>query len=226
MKASLNFARPIVAVCGLSALIGVGSAQAADIVMEEPPAPAAPVAIAPVNTWAGPYAGVTLGWGFAGRSDVDLPGVGEIESDGFTAHGFAGINGQNGAFVYGAEADIGYNGVEGDRDGVAVDSGVDGSLRARLGYAVSDDILVYGTGGVAAKRMEVYDSVTATADTNTMVGWTAGAGIDAKVTEQVFGRAEYRYTDYGSDDFSVGGGAPVSADATEHRIGLGLGIKF
>ena len=39
-----------------------------------------------------------------------------------------------------------------------------------------------------------------------MLGWTAGAGVDVKVTEQVFGRVEYRYTDFGSDDFNTGSG--------------------
>jgi outer membrane immunogenic protein len=221
MKARSNFMRRFAAVVGLTALAGVNSVYAADVFVEEPPAPAAPVELAPVNTWSGPYAGVTLGWGFGGRDD--LPGVGEVETDGFTAHGFAGFNAQAGAFVYGVEGDVGYNGVEGTAAGVTTESGADGSLRARLGYAVTDDILLYGTGGVAAKRLEVSDA--ATSDTNTMVGWTAGAGIDAKVTEQVFGRAEYRYSDYGSDDFSLTGGTQ-SVDSREHRIGLGLGLKF
>lgn len=224
MKARTNFARPVVAAIGLTALLGAAPAFAADVIDEVPVAPAAPMEVAPVNTWAGPYAGVTLGWGFAGTADSDLPGVGEIDTDGFTAHGFAGWQGQTGQVVYGVEGDLGYNASEGEAAGVSVESDLDGSLRARLGYAVTNDILLYGTGGVAGKRMEVSDSVTATSDSQTMFGWTAGAGMDAKVTENMFGRVEYRYTDYGSETFAVGGGTEV--DSQEHRIGVGLGIQF
>ena len=46
-----------------------------------------------------------------------------------------------------------------------------------------------------------------------MLGWTAGAGVDVKMTEQVFGRVEYRYTDFGSGDFNTGSG-PQSVNST------------
>jgi outer membrane immunogenic protein len=226
MRASFNFARPVAVALGLTALTGVVTAHSADVVEEIPVAPAAPVEIAPVNTWSGPYAGVTLGYGF-GETSVEedaLPGV-DIDTDGFTAHGFAGWNGQTGRVVYGVEGDVGYNGVEGDDAGFESESGVDGSLRARLGYAVTDNVLVYGTGGGAAGRLEVSDATGS--DTNTMLGYTVGAGVDAKITEQMFVRGEYRYTDYGSESFDTGAvGGSRDVDASENRIGVGLGIKF
>lgn len=227
MKARSNFARPVAAAIGLTALLGVAPAFAADVITEVPPAPAAPVELPPVNTWSGPYAGVTLGWGFAGSTD--LPGAGtEIETDGFTAHGFVGWQGQTGQIVYGAEGDLGYNASEGDANDFTAESDIDGSLRARLGYAVTDDILLYGTGGVAGKRMEVTDTLPGGAsDEQTMFGWTVGAGMDAKVTDNMFGRVEYRYTDYGSEDFNLGALSGVqSVESTEHRIGIGFGVQF
>ncbi|TIW84474.1 MAG: porin family protein, partial [Mesorhizobium sp.] len=55
MKTNLKFA-PLAAALGLFAF--AGTAFAADVVSEEPPAPA-PVAELPVASWAGPYAGIS-----------------------------------------------------------------------------------------------------------------------------------------------------------------------
>ncbi len=222
MKANLKFARSTAAAFGLIAL-GMAPAFAADAVMEEPPAPAA-VETLPVASWAGAYAGVTLGYGFGAQTDVGDPTL-EIDTDGFLAHGFAGYQLENGGFVYGIEGDVGYGGYKGDNAGVESKSGVDGSLRARLGVAVTPDVLVYGTAGGAAQSVKLTDQVTGDSDRNTLLGWTAGAGADVKVTEQVFGRVEYRYTDFGDKDFNLNG-AEVDADARGHRVMLGLGMKF
>jgi outer membrane immunogenic protein len=220
MKIDMKFARPIAAAFGLVALLGVIPANAADVIGEEPPAPAAPVEEVPLNTWSGPYAGVTAGYGFAGRTRAD---GNTIDTDGFIGGGFAGINGQAGQIVYGAEADVGYNGMKGTNAGTTSKNGLEGSLRARLGYAVTDDVLLYATGGGAAGRMKISDA--AGEDTQTMLGYTAGVGVDAKITGNVFGRAEYRYTDYGRETFNTGSGAQ-NVDSRDNRIGLGVGIKF
>jgi outer membrane immunogenic protein len=58
-----------------------------------------------------------------------------------------------------------------------------------------------------------------------MLGWTAGAGADVMVTEQIFGRVEYRYTDFGSDTFKTSVGN-VDVDDKNHRVTFGLGMKF
>jgi outer membrane immunogenic protein len=223
MKANLKFARSTAAALGLIAL-GMAPAFAADTVMEEPPAPAAPMEIPPVNTWSGPYAGVTLGYGFAGQTDVGDPAL-EIETDGFLAHGFVGYQLENGGFVYGIEGDLGYAGYEGDNLGIESKSDLDGSLRARLGVAVTPQILIYSTAGGALRNMELTDTVTGSSDSNTHLGWTAGVGTDVKITQQVFGRVEYRYTDFGNEDYSINGGT-VGADSHDHRVVFGVGMKF
>ena len=113
MKANL---KSTAAALGLLAL-GMAPAFAADAVMEEPPAPAAPMEQPPLNTWSGPYAGVTLGYGFSGQTDVGDPAL-EIDTDGFLAHGFAGYQMESNGFVYGLEADLGYGGYKGDNAGI------------------------------------------------------------------------------------------------------------
>lgn len=223
MKNNLKFARPSAAAFGMWALLGAIPAQAADVVMEEPLPPAAPMEQPPLNTWSGPYAGVSLGYGFAGDTDLD-DGIidNSIGTDGFLLGGFAGYNWQAGNIVAGGEADIGYSWVEGSNAGYKSDAGLEGSLRARLGYVVSPNVLLYATAGAAAKDVEV--SGGGFKDSNTMIGWTAGAGSDIMVTENLFGRVEYRYTDFGSESFDLGTSTDV--DAKDHRITFGLGMKF
>jgi outer membrane immunogenic protein len=210
------------AALGLVAFLGAIPAHAADVIMEEPPAPAAPMEEPPLNTWTGPYAGVMVGYGFAGETE-DETNFNSIDTDGFLAGGFAGYNYQVGNIVVGAEADVAYSWEDGSNAGTTSDSGVEGSLRARLGYVVSPDVLIYATAGGAAKDLEVSNG--GISDSNTMLGWTAGAGADVMVTEQVFGRIEYRYTDFGSDTFTTALGDSEVSDK-DHRIQLGLGVKF
>ncbi|MBT1155129.1 porin family protein [Aminobacter anthyllidis] len=219
MTAILKHARPLAAAFGLIALASM-PAFAADVVMEEPPAPAAPMEQPPLNTWSGPYAGVTLGYGFSGEADA---AGNKIGTSGFLGGAFAGYNYQMENFVIGAEGDLGYSGVEGDNAGTSVKNGFEGSLRARLGYVVTPDILLYATAGGAGAQVKATQG--GIEDKNTMLGWTAGVGTDVKLTESVFGRVEYRYTDLGSDTFSLGAGNTEISNK-DHRIQFGVGMKF
>lgn len=214
----------------LSAIAGLGiaatsiPAMAADVVYEEPPAPAPIVDAAPVSTWEGPYAGLHLGYGFGGRVR-DTSGVnGTVGTDGWMGGVFGGYNFQTGSIVYGLEADVNISGVDGGNATLAARTTVDGSVRARVGAAVTNDILVYGTAGGAAERLRVSDAVGSA--TNTMLGYTVGAGVDAKLTDQIFGRVEYRYSDYGSKTFNLPGVGATNVDSSNHRTTVGIGIRF
>ena len=223
MKTNKRFAVSAFAGIGLAAMASA-SAYAADVVYEEPPAPAAPIVSAPVSTWAGPYAGVSLGYGFGGS----VEGAGnEIDTDGWMGGVFGGFNMQNGSFVYGAEADVNYTGMDGSNAGIEARERIDGSIRGRAGVALNDDVLIYGTAGVAAERLRISaPSVPGARDTNMMLGYTVGAGTDVKLTDQVFARGEYRYTDYGNEEFSLPGVGSADFDSSNHRVTVGLGIKF
>lgn len=217
MKSNLKLAAAI----GLFAFAGALPAYAADaIATEEPPAPA-PIAELPVASWAGPYAGVNLGYGFGHTDDA---AVSNFKTNGFKGSIFGGYNWQMDNFVYGAEAELGYNGNKGDSGPVATHSGIEGSLRARLGYAVSPDILLYGTAGGAAQSFSVLDN--AATDKQTMFGWTAGVGTDIKITDNIFGRVEYRYTDYGDKDFTTPIVGTRNVGSTDNRVTFGVGMKF
>jgi len=196
--------------------------MAADVV-NEVPAPAVPMDVPPVASWTGLYAGITAGYGFAGRSEVSGTGT-DVKTDGFVGGGFVGYNfDTGGGIVAGIEGDIGYNGFKGDDDGFEVKNGVDGSLRARLGYTITPDALIYATAGGAAKHMTVEEG--GDKDSASMLGWTAGVGTDIKITGNVFGRAEYRYTDYGNKSFETGTGSR-DVDSRDHRVIFGVGMQF
>lgn len=219
MKTNSRFALSTVAGLGIAAMLAA-PATAADVVYEEPPAPA-PVEIAPLaSQWTGPYAGVTVGYGFSGK--VTEPGN-RIGTNGWMGGAFGGYQMQNGMFVYGVEGDINYSGVDGDNGGVEAKTRLDGSIRARAGVAVTDDVLLYGTAGGAAERQTLTSG--GVKDTNVALGYTVGAGVDAKLTDQVFGRVEYRYTDYGKETFNFGG-ADREFDSSNNRVNVGLGIQF
>lgn len=224
MKSHKKFVLSAVAGLGVAAL-AAAPVLAADVVYEEPPAPAPILDAAPVATWAGPYLGLQLGYGFGGRTNADDGlATNRIGTDGWLGGAFGGFNFQNGQFVYGIEGDLNYNNLDGSNAGIASRTRLDGSLRARAGMAVTDDVLIYGTAGGAAEQLRVSDAVGSVK--KTMTGYTVGAGVDARLTDQVFARTEYRYTDYGSKTFDLPGLGLQDVDSSNHRVTVGVGIKF
>lgn len=220
MNLTNKYGRSVAVLAGAAALFAAASAQAADVIMEEPPAPVAMETL-PVASWAGAYAGAVATYGFNGEAS-GLFGP-DVDTDGFAASGFAGYNWQNNNLVYGVEGDVGYSWMDGSDGGNDVEGGLNGSLRGRVGVAATDRVLIYGTAGVAAERMEVSNAFGD--DDKALVGYTVGAGVDAKLTDQVFGRVEYRYTDLGSETFNTGGIAQ-EVDSKDHKVSVGLGVKF
>ena len=209
----------LLAASAIAALIaGMPVAHAADVVDEIPVAPAPVEVIAePTASWSGLYAGVTAGYGWGTFGTT----AGDIDADGFNGGIFAGYNYQMNNIVVGAEADVGYSWADGTSAAGIADQGWNGALRARLGYAL-DPVLLYAAGGVALTQAELSDGVVT--DKNTHVGWTLGAGAEALVTQNVIGRVEYRYTDYGTETYTLT--APTASDLTNHEIRFGIGMKF
>ena len=221
MKARITKSRIAALATGIAVLVGTAPVYAADVVYEEPPAPAPVMDNPPVASWAGPYLGLYTGYGFAGRTFGANGGT--INTNGWLFGGFGGYNFQTGAFVYGLEGDIGYNGVNGGNGTTYSRMGLEGSLRARFGYSPTDAILLYATAGGAASATSIDDA--AGSARGSVFGWTAGAGVDAKLTESVFGRVEYRYTDFGTATLNTGSG-PQTVSPQNHRVLLGVGMKF
>ncbi|QRM54906.1 outer membrane protein [Sinorhizobium sp. BG8] len=190
--------------------------QAADAVDEIPQAPAAEFS-QPAANWAGAYAGGTASWqkgSFDRQSGND--------ANGFGGGVYGGYNLQSGQIVYGGEGDLNYSGIDSKNNVRKAEQGVNGSIRARVGVDLNP-VLLYGTAGVAATNAEMKDSTSS--DSNTLVGWTAGVGAEAFVTNNVTARVEYRYTDYSSKRFGLDSGT-VRSGLEDNSVRVGMGVKF
>ncbi|WP_112436021.1 outer membrane protein [Rhizobium sp. AN80A] len=189
------------------------TAFAADLVEQ-------PVATAPPFTWSGPYFGIDGGAGWL-NGDFSAGGLSDSEDfNGGMFGGFVGYNWQlDNSIVLGVEGNVEYNWNDKDFLGANVGSDWSGAVRARVGYAF-DNALIYGAAGWTATRGFV-DVPGFDKETKTFNGYTVGAGLDYAFTNNVFGRVEYRYNDYGSKDL-----LGFDVDADQHVVKIGLGVKF
>jgi len=86
------------------------------------------------------------------------------------------------------------------------------TTRGRVGYTLADNLLVYGTGGLAAGRASVISTFYQTAcgpgscvagsDSKTLWGWAAGGGVEYAMGHWLL-RAEYLHYDLGDLDYSM-----------------------
>lgn len=190
-------------------------------------------AVAPaVWSWSGFYLGGHAGYGWAddrARIMVQPAGfglglvptlVGGVQGSGYVAGFQAGGNWQSGSFVGGLEIDLSAAGIKGTSTAAGFDAlggrltgvlsdNIDllGSVRARLGYLVRPDILLYGTGGLAWTHLDQTLTNTAPNFTYTAVtptwrsGWVAGVGGQMRLwNSNWIGRLEYLHYDFGRSD--------------------------
>ena len=203
-----------------------------------------PTVPAPIFTWTGFYVGAQAGSQSTHDKYTD---IGTLRNSGFAGGAHAGYNYQINSFVLGVEADIeglrarhNYNasyqsGEDTYNWGYTARMTVQGSLRARFGYAI-DRALIYATGGLAIARIkETYtDTDPSLAPgvekfTSTRFGWTLGAGVAYAFTDNWSARIEYRYTDLGSHTNNVAMWAPDSGNThkfTSNAVRVGISYKF
>lgn len=197
------------------------TAFAADAIRLQPVAPAPVVDIAPQDSWAGGYTGLYLG-GAANKFQTGTD-AGTLKNNNAKFGAYAGWNFQNDKIVYGVEGDAGYNKAKKTSDGLTAKSGFDGSLRGRLGYDLGT-FMPYVTAGIAGTQLRYSDD--ADSAKKFRVGWTAGTGIEALLTSNVTARVEYRYSDFGKTNFSLGNTALNDSKLQSHDVRLGVAYKF
>jgi outer membrane immunogenic protein len=262
----------LLASAAIVALTVAGPALAADLPLKAPPPAAAPW------SWSGFYVGVHGGYGWGHDSFTDLndpfffgkfPG---FAATGFDPKGFlggfqAGANWQSGAIVGGLEIDLSATNIKGSslnvpapnvspfatRTGSAANSGTFdllGSGRGRLGYLVTPNVLLYGTGGLAWTRFVQNTDLTestldpfappadgrflSTSTPTWQFGWVAGLGAETRLWDTNWlARVEYLHYDFGnSGSASAPGifGGPTSSrsggDLTLDVVRAGLTYKF
>jgi outer membrane immunogenic protein len=145
-----------------------------------------------------------------------------------------------------AAAAIVLPGIETEQDDSStVKFGWDGSVRARLGYLSTPNVLVYGTGGVAFQQISVGVScdgvnlswcavagLPPTSETVSTVrtGWTVGGGVEGVLTGNWLGKAEFRYADFGhyGHEFFTGtiGEVDMNVHPETYTFLAGIGYKF
>lgn len=110
-----------------------------------------------------------------------------------------------------------------------------GAVRARLGIPVGR-LLPYVAAGISFTELKYsmvneryydrssydYDSYR---ETRALQGGTVGAGIDYAINDHIILRTEYRYTDYGTESFSLGL-LKRELELKTHDIRLGVAYKF
>ena len=161
----------------------------------------------------------------------------------------AGVEGDIAGIVSGKKSHNGLPGINygglAPADSVSVSPDFDSSIRARFGYALSPEILVYGAAGVAIRDVDfsascpgnalnswcgVSESATAT---KTLVGWTFGAGVEHKLMDRVSVRLDYRYEDFGDTRVTFFPTTNFGADSfaakvsqSSHVLALGITYRF
>jgi outer membrane immunogenic protein len=205
------------------------------------------------------------GISLANSAAVSADASGSLTPKGFTGGGQLGYNWQRGNVVFGVEADFNaldlnasfaagrvYPSMAGIRytTGVSVNTDWLITLRGRLGWAMQNDLLLYGTGGLAITKIEVRTNFAdnnaaggvsgafgESSNSETKLGWTVGAGLEWAFARNWTLKGEYLYVDFGSvNTNAVIVYAPLlpantnslstSADLTAHIARLGINYKF
>lgn len=204
-----------------------------------------PVLAAPVYDWTGFYVGGFGGGGYGNHNlDNALGFTGaanytvNYSSQGELAGGEAGYNVQSGRYLFGVEGDLFWANIKGN-DAFALGSNDatnlrwGGTLRARSGYTV-DRLLMFFTGGWAYGDLVHTNTDPVNGVDQFTVhrnGLTGGGGIAYALTDNVIGKLEYRYYDFGAYNRAGGpltpnGQLPYTVNSTYSVITLGLDIKF
>ncbi len=193
------------------------------------------------NSWTGLYAG---GWFGAGAivHDISIPPAGPgnfngIGGEGVLGGGMVGFNYQiSPEFVVGIQGDVGFSDLETKLSipgliTAKARPGFIASISGRAGWLSSPDTLLYvlggysyadyklsGTLGLAGVAAPVSFSAKEKFD-----GFHVGAGIETRLTDNISARVEYRYTEYGGEDWGTGF---LDVEPSSHTGTIGIAWNF
>jgi outer membrane immunogenic protein len=229
------------------ALMGT-PARAADTSVVKTPVPTEPPFAA--YNWTGFYIGIQGGggWSRVGQTDPRPFNSDPYHGTGGVIGGTLGFNVQFDHVVLGLEADGSSSWIKDSTIGTNASFGNCGgapprcysnlealaTFRARAGLAM-DNVLPYVTGGLAVGSLRGEEGDVAAngafgTGTATVVGWTAGLGIEAMFNRNWSAKAEYLYVDFGNHAIfndNVGGVIfPESLRFTASILRVGLNYRF
>jgi outer membrane immunogenic protein len=240
-----------IAIAAISSVVMVSifaasRATAADLPVRTE-APAYYPAVPPIYDWGGGYIGINGGyafgqsqWGADALNPSGLTSTGNFHVNGGMAGVTAGVSGQWGAWVVGAEGDFDWQGLKGTSNSpyctslitstvpilippvpaVGTPAGLScktastwlGTFRGRFGYAW-DRVLVFGTAGIAGANVQTGLN-TLPPQTNFDIGWTAGAGVEVAFADHWTFKVEYLFVDLGNVSCNHGYSCGYDSPAT------------
>ncbi|MEM7399621.1 MAG: outer membrane beta-barrel protein [Pseudomonadota bacterium] len=160
-------------------------------------------------TFEGWWLGATVGGSTVNYSTSP----GSFDSDGFIGGVIGGFSWQHGPFVIGLEADFmgtdidGSGSVNSDVNGVKVGFDNLADLRMRLGYAFTNNLLLFGTFGGAWASSDIYMSGPGGGFRETdFTGWSIGGGAEYAFEKDWSLRFDYQFTDFGEETVNFQGG--------------------
>lgn len=246
MKSSSVFRNVFFSLSFAGALSVSAAASAADLL---PPLDVEPFA----PNWSGYYAGLFVG-GLFSQNDADtigttafqslptsiVPSSLDLDSEALIGGVTLGYNLQAGNVVYGVEGDFGFTDlgetgsftgdpVLGTRLTTSAQSQIDyfSTIRARAGFALSDNLMIFGTGGLALGQVETSASVVgvdapalawAGSDESWEAGWTVGGGAEVRVSDPVTLKLDALYYDLGDSSVTASGNDAVRGVAALNGI--------
>lgn len=220
----------------VSTLALVSAASAADLPRAMPVKAMPPAA---VWNWTGGYIGLNAGAAWL-RSTYDLVDVvpqeltGSATKVGATFGGQLGYNWQLQTYVFGIEGDLSWVGASASADNT-VFTGSNftskltwlGTIRGRGGILIDPRTLLYATGGFAVGGVRNDTNISGGfSDHSTRAGWTAGGGIEYKITEHWSAKAEALYVDLGKKTVQGAFGAGYTGQFTNTAVISRLGVNY
>jgi outer membrane immunogenic protein len=227
-------------------MLSAGAVSAADLAAR--PYTKAPAPVAAVYNWTGFYVGINGGYGWNDSQDVAVSGTPLITAaqpadvpfslrglkpEGGMIGGTVGYNWQFGRALVGIEADFDWADINdarfldlptaGPLVRTSARQSIDffGTVRGRLGGLLTDQFLVFVTGGLAYANVKsdanideffgVGRQFRASAE-GIRYGWTVGAGAEWKFAPNWSLKGEYLYYDLGSYTIRGTQTNPVDAD--------------
>jgi len=201
----------------------------------------APMYVAPIYDWSGPYIGANGGWGSSRACwDFTTPGGNFVASEGChnanggTAGGQLGYRWQSNAIVFGIEGQGNWAGLKGSNNsnfflGSTNQTSVNalGLLTGQIGYAW-DNVLLYVKGGAAAtdNNYKFFNTVggalAGSTGDQTRVGGVVGAGLEYGFAANWSAALEYDHLFMGTKavSFTDPTGAPVGNDNIRQDVDL------
>ncbi len=112
-----------------------------------------------------------------------------------------------------------------------IDAGRDLYIGARAGLKVTPRTLAYVKAGYTNATMDVLatDNTTDVETDLNLDGWRAGAGVEHKITDTVFLKGEYRYSQYQEGEVEAPSGLEsdrFDVDLDRHQFVVGVGARF